>query len=448
MSSTLFIVSDLHIGAGLRVGGQDNPLEDFLADAQFEAFLGSLTGGFRRTSELIVLGDAFDFPQVLPEIGKRCDGPRLGTTEAESLERMQAVIAGHPQAFDAMRQFLGAGGQLTFMRGNHDIDIFWPRVQTCLTARIACGGAAPAFEADDTLCRGGLWLEHGNQRSQENAMMHPKRPMVPNPGGVERLERCWGTYFMDEVYNDIETRFPVVDNVMPMLRGALLAVQSASIGFTGEQAAKLLMVCFKAGVPIFGWIGAGLLGTPHATAGTVGSRPRVLVSRPEDLIDNLADRQLADTLRRFRNEPTFRKAFDEAVAPLVKECSSSTLLQEPAENANRRMGFLTGKDAYVRAAETIFSNDSTIQLVVMGHTHVPVAPTCPDYSLNAPPGRMYLNSGSWTPSINLDDPMNQGLSMDELAISGRKKISLDYVQVDFLDDGRVAGRLLSAGDLG
>ena len=61
---------------------------------------------------------------------------------------------------------------------------------------------------------------------------------------------------MDVVYNDLETRFPVIDNVEDgqMIRGALLALKSEKIDFTGKVAGKMLSIAYRAGLPIFGWI--------------------------------------------------------------------------------------------------------------------------------------------------------------------------------------------------
>ena len=89
MEKTVLIVSDLHLGAGESVGGIKNVLEDFHYDERFKDLLEWKRSQSQRPLELLILGDAFDFPQVLPEIGLRCGESRLGTTQEESLARME-----------------------------------------------------------------------------------------------------------------------------------------------------------------------------------------------------------------------------------------------------------------------------------------------------------------------------------------------------------------------
>ena len=76
-----------------------------------------------------------------------------------------------------------------------------------------------------------------------------------------------------------------------------------------------------------------------------------------------------------------------------------------------------------------------MEIVVFGHTHSPVDGNFVPLS-DELTGK-YFNSGSWTSSVDLDDPRNQGKSFDELCDSGIRKNTLDYEEVTVAPDGGV-----------
>src|SRR5262249_340293 len=105
------VISDLHVGS------PTNPrLEDFDRDADFERLLGCVlptrAGG---PATIIIAGDFIDFPQILPELGKTSPGERFGSTEAESLSRVELAIEGHPRVFHALHDFAKSGNQVLLL---------------------------------------------------------------------------------------------------------------------------------------------------------------------------------------------------------------------------------------------------------------------------------------------------------------------------------------------
>lgn len=435
MERTILIVSDLHLGAGENANGKVNPLEDFHYDGKFAEFLEWKSKQGAKKLELLILGDAFDFPQVIPEIGRSCHDPKLGTTQAESLTRLDLIIQGHPIFFDALKSWLSKGNILRFLRGNHDIDLIWHDVQTRLR-RVLGGDINLVFEKGHFYRDQGLYCEHGNQYSVENAFMNVLRPLVTGTHGEERLERCWGTYFMDTVYNDIEDRFPVIDNVEDgqAIRGALLAMKSEKVHFTGKVVGQILKIAYRAGLPVTGWIGYWVMGEETASLPTENTR----IANAEDFLRHLRDPELAEALlRRYRDEDDFRKQFEAEINEVIREQADKDVHLLPTEDINLTMGLLTGKSSYQRAAEKILQEENGVQVVVFGHTHAPIDGAHPPVELSVDIPGKYFNSGSWTSSVDLDDPRNQGMSFDELCKSGIRKDTLDYVEVTIASDGGV-----------
>lgn len=227
------VISDLHLG------DPENPaLEDFDRDEAFERLLDEeIAARLGWPATLVIAGDFIDFPQVLPELARHPHGDRFGTTEAESLRRFLRVCDGHPSVFAALDRFVARGGQVCLLPGNHDPDYHWPAVEAALRAKI--GGHSPpafVFVAGGAIHERGLYIEHGNQYAFDNRFDEWTRPILAAPDGL-RLERPWGTLFMDLVYNDAEAMYPFLNRIYP--HEALAAIVARSC--IGGQVSLVLL---------------------------------------------------------------------------------------------------------------------------------------------------------------------------------------------------------------
>jgi hypothetical protein len=109
------------------------------------------------------------------------------------------------------------------MPGNHDIDLHFPGVLGAIRAALGNpGDPSFSFVAEGTIRERRIYVEHGNQYSYDNRFEHWSSPIVTDPEGKLRIERPWGTMFMDLVYNDIEELYPFVNKVYP--HGALARI--------------------------------------------------------------------------------------------------------------------------------------------------------------------------------------------------------------------------------
>jgi UDP-2,3-diacylglucosamine pyrophosphatase LpxH len=436
MEQTILIVSDLHLGAGETIGEQENPLEDFHFDERFAEFLSWKVNQYSHPLELLILGDAFDFPQVLPEIGLKCTDSRLGTTQEESVSRLEIIIKGHRVFFHALRDFLSTGNSIRILRGNHDIDLIWPDIQARIRYEIG-GGSKLIFEDSYIHKIRGLYCEHGNQYSAENSFTNPARPILTDSHGKARLERCWGTYFMDVVYNDIERRFPAIDNIEDgqVIQGALKAIKSEKVRFTGKVVGKMLKIAYRAGLPVWGWLGSWTLGDETTDIPHKDEPSMVRITNADDFIKYLNEPEISDNLLgRFKDEPGFRDQFEAEMEEVVRENIGKEMLFTPEEDINKTLGVYTGKSDYERAAEKILQKNPGLDVVVFGHTHTPIDGNFVKLSNNST-GR-YFNSGSWTSHIDLHNPDNLGKNFDELCDSGIRKDTLDFVEIAVASDGK------------
>ena len=180
-------------------------------------------------------------------------------------------------------------------------------------------------------------------------------------------------------------------------------------------------------------MGADDLG-PEAGAPPAEAR----IETPQDFLKHLRDPELSEALlHRYHDEQDFRRQFEVEITGIIREEAKRRAYLLPSEDVNRTMGLFTGKSPYQRAAEEILHEEGKIQVVVFGHTHYPINGNHPPVELPTDVAGKYFNSGSWTSSVDLDHPQNQGSSFDELCQSDVRKETLDYVEVTIASDGRV-----------
>jgi UDP-2,3-diacylglucosamine pyrophosphatase LpxH len=216
----LVIVSDLHLGRGLDPAtGAYDPAEDFFYDGAFGRFVERLIASSpARDLRLVVLGDFVDFLQV--ELGPAAPGPV--TSSRSAVAKLEAVAAGHPGTFEALGRFIGAGGRLALVAGNHDIEFIWEDVRAALRRLIGrhCAGTdldvAISFHPWFYYAPGVVYAEHGHQYDPVNAFETQLTPYLPEQ--PDSIELPLGSFFVLYLFNAVERIDPFADNVRPMTR--------------------------------------------------------------------------------------------------------------------------------------------------------------------------------------------------------------------------------------
>ena len=223
------VISDLHVGdPDIDPEFKKKGLDDFDRDDDFARLLNEVIprrAGWPAT--LIINGDFIDFVQVLPELGRHSAGDRYGVTQNHSKLKLERVIKGHPKVFEALGTFLAKGGQVLVLPGNHDIDLHWDGLFEDF--RKAVGGAGEPklrFIKSGAIDEQRIYIEHGNQYSYDNWFEYWLDPIRDAPDERKRLERPWGTLFLDIVYNDVKDLYPFSNKVYPHAELAWIALRS------------------------------------------------------------------------------------------------------------------------------------------------------------------------------------------------------------------------------
>ena len=284
-------ISDLHLSEGVSPKtGKIHRNEDFFHDTAFAQFINyhvhlnrdqNRPATYQTPWKLVLNGDVFDFLQVvsLPETQggqltmhvmnaagrsmskqQKLTGNKekygLGTSEPEIVWKLNQISQGHPTFFQALAWFVATGNHVVLLKGNHDVELFWPAVQTCMHHLLATaysewrqqalvGEGEPLTFFDDLpesitlaevstavtfppnyyLEEGLFYAEHGCQYDPSNSFPNFADPRLPSDKEV--LELPFGSLFVRYFFNGIEAVHPFADNMKPMTRYAFWLLKNA-----------------------------------------------------------------------------------------------------------------------------------------------------------------------------------------------------------------------------
>jgi UDP-2,3-diacylglucosamine pyrophosphatase LpxH len=427
-SRFVVIASDLHMGAGRSAGGEWLSVEDFRWQDDFAAFLKVVDEAGKGATDLVLNGDTFELWQsAADDCRYREEG--LGCTEKEALARLDRVVAAHSPELAALATFARNGSnRLILVPGDHDAALLFPAV----AAR-----AIASFKAEDRVevatrgywlsANGAVYAEHGHQLPGDPyAFTAWPRPFVRGDAGLH-LERPPGERLAQTLYNDLERRFPIVDNVAQ--EGAGLKYAAAADPMVPSPDAIQPLLMFFLARPTWQQfrleLDGGDVQAPEWDLDSVRrSGPMVLAESllPDDRFRPVADRALGEGKLSFDTAALsdtqlvamcdYRAALRRSRRRLERSMTqASTIGRAPSEcprtQATRGSTFdyfwrsrdqlLARRFDQVRAtlaADTLPAE--SIKVVALGHTHLAAVP--------APLARggvtpVVVNSGAWQRTV-------------------------------------------------
>ncbi|MCA9577548.1 MAG: hypothetical protein R3B40_12560 [Polyangiales bacterium] len=218
MTLTRLVLSDLHLANGRKLG-EPNPMEDFFHDERFAELLShyDLEHGQTGGVELILNGDIFDLLKI------KIDGVwPLEITEHVAVEKLRPCLEGHPRFVHALKTFLeNPENRLTYLPGNHDLEMWFPGAQELFMRYVAPGEAAERVRfitrSDTYYLPEGIQVRHGHQferihRVDYDHMTRKRRD------GSEILFLPWGTLWILEVLNPLKELRSHIDRIQPLSR--------------------------------------------------------------------------------------------------------------------------------------------------------------------------------------------------------------------------------------
>jgi len=423
------VVSDLHLSAGRMADG--NPLEDFGSDQEFACLLDEIIAESEREGaevELVFNGDAFEMLQV-PHVADFVPDfeypPKQyhSSSEEDSVLKMALIIDGHRPFFEALARFLRVGPprrSVTFVKGNHDLNLHWPGVQACIREALGARSGRHSLLAFEERCisREGIYVEHGNQYAEAvdrvKDMEDPRDPEDPL-----RLDLPLGSWFVMDVFNKVEREKYWIDGVKPITALVWYAL-AFDFGFALRAIARL-----AGSLPGVLWEGLREAGAPPVEA---------------------LDREIEDAHRvealagRYEDDEAFRVRFNAELAQLLGapvESDGDRSLRGAADSVEMGNRVRSRVESSLHEAAAAKAAEVGAALVTFGHTH--------DAGVeDLPGGAAYINSGTWTWRADLGSSGKQAwkelFAFPERFTDTRV---LHYVRVDYDAQGRPSGRLLS-----
>lgn len=235
------VLSDLHLGTGHR-RGRVNIYDDFKEDERLAQLLERYEG-----AHLVLNGDIFDLLKV----------PVMGQFPDEITERLAGIklfkcLSGHPRVVEALRRFLEhPDAQLTYLPGNHDMELVFGSAQRIFTKfvtgqehhpRLRFVTAQPYFHLD------GVEFHHGHQFEALHAFDWGKLTLT-RVSKEPVLNLPWGSLFVLRVLNPLIRERPYVDKVhpfWPLIAGGMLFDTRFTSRMLGDTLQALVQARFNA----------------------------------------------------------------------------------------------------------------------------------------------------------------------------------------------------------
>ncbi|MBI4818491.1 MAG: metallophosphoesterase [Deltaproteobacteria bacterium] len=440
----LLVVSDMHVGRDQKLitgfaQGRPNPA----FDRAFVDLLDLYTAGKEGDWKLILAGDFIDFLEV---VVVRDDRRRfllsfdvtneeqefgLGTAAERVLEKLYTTLEYHQDLFARLARFVKGGGEIVVMRGNHDVEFYWPKVQRAFRRELASLAFRddPA-EIDDDLRRrsefqsrvifapwiyfepGRIYVEHGHQYDEYCSFDHWLYPVSPtNPRMIDTPVSAFAMRFFVNMMSDYTADHVETWGWRDYLSWAREKGPGGALYTVRMGLVAGLRIVWFAGQWTFGRVGR--YNQEHKKrlveeANRFGIDPEKL-----ERIDNLHHltviRNLPELMRLLFLDRVLLAVGAMFLVFLVLLFVERTWLElvgigfvfAAALRANKSMlrhRFLLPGPKQARAADKI-AETLEVPVVVMGHSHV-------RRNIPLPNGRTYLNTGCWLPPFPTQDHLD------------------------------------------
>jgi UDP-2,3-diacylglucosamine pyrophosphatase LpxH len=265
----VLVASDLHLGRGRDpVTSTCLATENFLADHVFAAWLEHY-GPQAEETLLLLNGDILDVLRItdIPETGADFErwsrrladlgevrSPHelsgdidkserkygLKTHDYKTVWKLMLIAEGHPGFLDALAAWVGRGGRVLFISGNHDVELHWPLVRKEIRRELSERGVDRHLVGDHVMFEDrhvvmdNLYVEHGHQHEGMTRVDGP--PTLPD--APDQINLPLGSFVNRYFINQVEAIDPFIDNVKP--------VQQSLLRLMRQRPLKILSTYFGA----------------------------------------------------------------------------------------------------------------------------------------------------------------------------------------------------------
>ena len=428
----LFIISDLHLGGRPPTDGcpgfQMCRAYDELAE--FIDWIRTQPLPANEERELVINGDIVDF-LAEDDFGGNLIASEWTVDDAAAVAKFDKIVARARGVFDALAHMLRDGHRLTFILGNHDVELSLPRVRARLEEVLGPGRLRFVYDGE-AYAVGRVLIEHGNRYDRWNILnfdrLREERSVrsrgLPIDDRADRFFRPpAGTLLVMYFMNPLKHRYRFIDLLKPETGAVLPLLLALEPDLEAGLRALLRAAPIVRGIARFVHdkdrmpLDPGELGGPEPSDNLpltldevlreeLGANAALFIEHPYETAGELggvreiraALHDLANRLREAtaglsnlagikfaRDDDTRRKRLRAALAHTAATDRSFNPVYEVA--------------SYRRAAVTLCKRGG-FDVVVMGHTHLPKHV---DLSSEVGYTATYLNTGTWASVIRLDE---------------------------------------------
>lgn len=429
-----FVLSDLHIGAGCA-NREDNPLEDFRADQEFVAFLHEIQHESERDQreiELIINGDFLEFLQVpaVDDYSPAASYPGeayLDSSQAASVKRLNVIMQGHEEVCNALTDFMHVEfpqRRITVIKGNHDVNLFWPGVKTRLREILGASGMRASLLrfADEFVSRGKIYVEHGHQWA-EKMNGYPDSFDPRSSDDPTQLYLPTGSRFVIDYFNEVEREWWFVDHIKPLTTLIWYAFQW-NFDFASQALAAFIR---------------------HTPALVVdGYAPDTSIIPPSDpLLQDLEnENKRREMSQRYAGDPDFRQQLHQKIQQYLSDAivdnrGATAFPLPPVSDDSLEMGRADQKQqqAMLHQAAQRIANREGAKVILFGHTHCPVQELLEN-------GSLYINTGGWIEDFSEASPETWAALFNGLPQPDHPPHRLPYARIDYDADDNPVAKLL------
>ena len=352
----------------------------------------------------------------------------LKTNDYKSVFRLNAVVAGHPEFFDALAEWLMEGGRLVIVKGNHDLEWYWLAVRNLLRLSLAkrvarmrsASGPASSDQGEDyhnvksalmeivlphitfidhaATIDDDFYIEHG----------HPYDPLTRVIGADtvnegQELNIPLGSFFNRYLINFLELQFPYLAKVRPTQNVLPLMLKNRFLTGLRLLAGHIIVILRTAPRQYIRYIfGQNLIWRVVLILAILA----IALGGPSILL-------------------WYQNAFEQSV--LIRIIESAAILAA-AYAAIRGLTYaqLSEPDSLAQFARHRFALHSEYRLITFGHTHNPDQFRRGD--------QWFYNTGTWIPII------------ETTAINVRAERTFTFIHLEYRNGKLQPGTLMRWDD--
>ncbi len=395
MSTIQLIISDLHLADGTSI-------LDCFGSRQQAALEGLLTAatssdsqlGQSENVELIINGDCFDFLVTTPYNSNK-------TIEvAVSVQKIDRIIAAHRPFFSTLRGFIAhPGRRITFITGNHDLELCFAevrqRITTAITENNQVSEDERVFFCPTRYYRPlpTIHIEHGNNYDFWNHAIQGiwdthGQPLDRHP---KSIERSVGSRYFQSASHEISTHYAYFDHfdtpVSSTYQIAFLCLLDAELLIKVAQNTMHLLSYPR---------------QPLANISLLDRRNPALLF--EEAMQDFAAFQADMVAQKQDWTPVASQTETTSVsqADITAFLTARQALSLPTVEAVTALCTPTpygmGESVAV-GMHHVLANDPTLRYAIAGHTHQMLINQIP--ATDAVQQQVYFNTGSWTTHLAL-----------------------------------------------